>query len=223
MPASRSRDRRLGDQGRRARASSGSLAQRRASSASTRVGARAIVHDGRGGDAGVERVVGQLGLGRRLCRASAMTRHREDRPALGLRIRRLTQPTVRRLRLGGCRRALGWRTRACAVAMPAARAADRQREHGPEARRVVLEADRAAVQAGDGGDEAEPQAAAGPRAALLQAHEALQRALAILRRDAGPAVGDGDLDRRRRRGPWTMVIWAALRRRPARRPSSANT
>ena len=51
------------------------------------------------------------------------------------------------------------------------------------------------MQAGDGGDQAEPQAAAGLRAALLQAHEALQRALAVLRRHARPAVGDGDLDR----------------------------
>ena len=50
------------------------------------------------------------------------------------------------------------------------------------------------MQAGDGGDEAEAQAAAGKRAAFLQAHEALQGALAILRRDARAAVGDGNLD-----------------------------
>ena len=71
---------------------------------------------------------------------------------------------------------------------------DRQVEHGAQAGRVVLQADGAAVQAGDGGDQAEPQAAAGARAALLQAHETLQRALAVLRRDARAAVADGDLD-----------------------------
>ena len=34
----------------------------------------------------------------------------------------------------------------------------------------------------------------GSRAARLQAHEALQHALAIVRRDAGAAVGDDELD-----------------------------
>ena len=40
-----------------------------------------------------------------------------------------------------------------------------------------------------------PKPLPGLRAALLQAHEALQGALAVLRRDAGAAIGDGDLDR----------------------------
>ena len=43
--------------------------------------------------------------------------------------------------------------------------------------------------------EAQPEPSAGFGAALLQAHEALQHALAVLRRDAGSIVGDGDLDR----------------------------
>ena len=43
--------------------------------------------------------------------------------------------------------------------------------------------------------EAEPETRAGLGAALLQAHEALQHALAILRRNARAVVGDGDLDR----------------------------
>src|SRR3954452_11518258 len=59
------------------------------------------------------------------------------------------------------------------------RAANRQRQHGAEAGRVVLQAHGGAVQAGGGGDEAQPQAAAGERAALLEAHEPLQRALAV--------------------------------------------
>ena len=50
------------------------------------------------------------------------------------------------------------------------------------------------MQARDRGNEAQAQARAGLRAAFLQAHEALQRALAVFRRDAGSAIGHGDLD-----------------------------
>src|SRR5262245_1559132 len=89
------------------------------------------------------------------------------------------------------------------------------RQHGPEPGRVVLQAQRAAVHAGDGGDQAEAQTGAGAGAALLQAHEALQGALAVLRRNArapirhrdldgvaDTAEGDGDLWRRDRRRRW---------------------
>ncbi len=68
----------------------------------------------------------------------------------------------------------------------------RQEDDGPQARRIVFQSHRAAVQAGDGGDQAEAEAGAGAGAALLQANETLQRALAVLRRDSRAAVGNGD-------------------------------
>ncbi len=50
------------------------------------------------------------------------------------------------------------------------------------------------MHAGNGGDQAQPEAGAGVGAAFLQADETLQGALAVRRGDAGPAVSDGDLD-----------------------------
>ena len=59
-----------------------------------------------------------------------------------------------------------------------------------------------------------PRPVPGCGAALLQTHEALQHALAILRRDARAVVGDGDLDRLGRRSRRSMVISAPLRTSP---------
>src|SRR5690348_5358825 len=72
--------------------------------------------------------------------------------------------------------------------------AQRQGQHGAEARRIILQADGAAVETGNGSDQAQSEAAPGTRAALLEAHKALQRALAVLRRHAGAPIGDADFD-----------------------------
>ena len=112
-----------------------------------------------------------------------------------------------------CRRRVRWR-RAPRVGSASTHA---------QAGRVVLQAHGAAVQARDGGDEAQAQAAAGPRAALLQAHEALQRALAVLRRDAGAAIGDGDLDGVARRAAARWRFGRAAPSAALPRASSRNT
>src|SRR4051794_36395542 len=58
------------------------------------LGALRVMHNRCGGDAGVEGSVGQVHLGRRLCRASAMTQYPgRDQNRVGSALR-LTQPTA---------------------------------------------------------------------------------------------------------------------------------
>ena len=176
-------------------ASSGSLAQRCASSPSTRAAARDRARRARR----------RCGRGAALGVALAVDSGRSELPAC-------RPPTV-----GGLASVAPPADVILARAMASVlqpRLAE-TRASAREAGSVVLEADGAAVQARDGGDEAEPQAAAGPRAALLQPHEALQRALAVLRRECRGRC-------RRRRSRCVVAAArqrdgdrAALRRRPA--------
>jgi len=50
------------------------------------------------------------------------------------------------------------------------------------------------MQARDGGRERQAETGARTRARILKPHEAADDALAILRRHAGPTIGDADLD-----------------------------
>ena len=60
---------------------------------------------------------------------------------------------------------------------------------------MVLQAQRAPVQPGDGGGKGEAETEAGATAGAFQTHEALDHAGALLGGNPGPSVGDGDLDR----------------------------
>src|SRR5229473_5941772 len=67
----------------------------------------------------------------------------------------------------------------------------RQRDDGLEAGAIVLELELAAVQPRDRGGQAQPQSRARFGTALLQPHEALDRAAAIGLGNTAAAVGDG--------------------------------
>ncbi len=68
----------------------------------------------------------------------------------------------------------------------------RQIDHGPHARRIVLDAQLALVQPGDGGHQRQAEAGARLGAALFEPDPALDHAVAILGRNAGAIVGDLD-------------------------------
>src|SRR2546422_11762865 len=76
----------------------------------------------------------------------------------------------------------------------ATRYSARQRDHRAQAGRIVLQAQFAAVQMRDRGGEAQAQPRARLRAALLQPHEALDHAAAVVGGNAGPRVGDREQD-----------------------------
>ena len=68
------------------------------------------------------------------------------------------------------------------------------REHHAEAGLAILEPDREAVQAGDRLDQREAEAAAGGRAAAVEAIEAVEHLVALGLGNAGAVVGDLDLE-----------------------------
>ncbi len=82
----------------------------------------------------------------------------------------------------------------------------RERQDDAQARRDCPRARPPTMQARDRLHKAQAEPRAGLGAALLQPHEALQDALAILRRDARPAVGHGDRHRRPPRALKPMAI-----------------
>src|SRR5438093_11615933 len=100
----------------------------------------------------------------------------------------VTWPAQARSSVAGTLSGFASRSRSCS------RARARQRDHRLEARRVVLESQLAGMEMRDGGGEAQAQPRARLGAALLEAHEPLDRATAVGLRNARPAIGDREQD-----------------------------
>ena len=77
--------------------------------------------------------------------------------------------------------------RARGARLPLARQCRKFKTYG-QSRRVIAEADRAIVQPRGGAHEAEPEAVAGRAAARFETHETVEDDIAVLGRDARPAI-----------------------------------
>src|SRR5262249_31089939 len=70
----------------------------------------------------------------------------------------------------------------------------RQRNARPQARRIVLKLELAALKPSDGGDQAQAQPGTWQRTALLKAHKAIEDAGAVALWNAGAAIANREHD-----------------------------